>query len=273
MTDETRNTSPQLTQQDAEQLSAYLDNMLTSPERAQLEARLDQNAFLRRELDAMRRTVQAINALPTLKAPRDFTLDPAQIAASGDNTPRIVPPAPRRQRRVAPIGFAAVLALMLFGLISVITLINLPGDDPALEIASAPTETPIIQTFAESADDAPEIGTTTDQGAEAMPRSIAPPNTPAPPTTDATVFQMQPQSDEAARTGEAAASQTTGEMSEMGIQADEASESLETTAAADADLMDEIADLGPARRLQNVLDFIRQIADSVAALFNQTPSE
>lgn len=63
---------------DYELLSAYLDDALEADERAALEARLETDAALRRELAALRQTVALIRALPTLKAPRNFTLTAAQ---------------------------------------------------------------------------------------------------------------------------------------------------------------------------------------------------
>jgi hypothetical protein len=61
--------------QELELLSAYLDGMLTTEERAALEARLANEPALRRELESLRQTVQLMNMLPPVRAPRDFTLD------------------------------------------------------------------------------------------------------------------------------------------------------------------------------------------------------
>ncbi|MDX2078999.1 MAG: hypothetical protein SFZ02_21380, partial [bacterium] len=65
--------------EDLELLSAYLDNMLNEVERSALEIRLAQNEALRTELEALRATVALIKGLPTLKAPRNFTLTPAMV--------------------------------------------------------------------------------------------------------------------------------------------------------------------------------------------------
>ncbi|MBZ0289173.1 MAG: hypothetical protein K8I30_16250 [Anaerolineae bacterium] len=64
---------------DYERLSAYLDGALTDTERAELESRLQTDDGLRRELDALRQTVNLVRALPPLKAPRNFTLTPAMV--------------------------------------------------------------------------------------------------------------------------------------------------------------------------------------------------
>ncbi|MEO1286964.1 MAG: hypothetical protein AAFV93_04295, partial [Chloroflexota bacterium] len=61
-------------------LSAYLDAMLSDDERKQLEIRLEREPFLRSELTSMRQTVTMIHALPTLKAPRNFTITAEDVA-------------------------------------------------------------------------------------------------------------------------------------------------------------------------------------------------
>lgn len=68
-----------LTPHDYEQLSAYLDGVLSEAERRALEARLLDEPDLRRELEALRATVALVRGLPPVKAPRDFTLT-AQMA-------------------------------------------------------------------------------------------------------------------------------------------------------------------------------------------------
>lgn len=65
------------TPEDLEMLSAYLDGHLTPSEREALEARLAQDSDLRAELQGLHETVVLLQALPRLKAPRNFTLDPA----------------------------------------------------------------------------------------------------------------------------------------------------------------------------------------------------
>lgn len=68
-----------LTDRDYELLSAYLDDALTADERSSFEARLQADAELRRELASLRATVALLRDLPTLRAPRDFTLTPAMV--------------------------------------------------------------------------------------------------------------------------------------------------------------------------------------------------
>ncbi|MEO8606990.1 MAG: hypothetical protein ABI690_03875 [Chloroflexota bacterium] len=67
------------TDQDYELLSAYLDGALTETERAALETRLQNDVGLRQELEALRQTVNLVQTLPPLKAPRNFTLTSSMV--------------------------------------------------------------------------------------------------------------------------------------------------------------------------------------------------
>ncbi len=78
--------NPQISQ-DFERLSAYIDNQLSPAEKADLEARLAQDAQLRAGLDDLRRTVRALRNLPTVKPPRSFTLTPEQAGARARRGP------------------------------------------------------------------------------------------------------------------------------------------------------------------------------------------
>jgi hypothetical protein len=64
-------------ERDLELLSAYLDGELTDREQRSLEQRLARDNALRTELDRLRDTVALVGELPRLRAPRQFTLDPA----------------------------------------------------------------------------------------------------------------------------------------------------------------------------------------------------
>lgn len=62
---------------DLDLLSAYLDGQLSAQDRQSLEARLAQDATLRTALQELRDTVALVRGLPRVRAPRNFTLDPA----------------------------------------------------------------------------------------------------------------------------------------------------------------------------------------------------
>lgn len=58
-------------------LSAYLDGELSSHERINLEARLQQEPELQAELAELQQVVALIQSMPRTRAPRNYTLDPA----------------------------------------------------------------------------------------------------------------------------------------------------------------------------------------------------
>ncbi len=60
-----------------ELLSPYLDDAVTADERARVENALAQSPELRAELDSLRATVQLMQSLPRVPAPRPFTLSAA----------------------------------------------------------------------------------------------------------------------------------------------------------------------------------------------------
>lgn len=102
-----------LTERDIELLSAYLDSALTPAEQAEVEARLMTERELRRELEAMRQTVDLLGALPTLKAPRDFTLP--HTTPKPALAVKALPRAQRRRHITLWIGAAAAVFVFIFG--------------------------------------------------------------------------------------------------------------------------------------------------------------
>jgi anti-sigma factor RsiW len=111
-----KNPPPELSDEDAELLSAYIDNMLDATEVAALEARLANDAFLRSELAAMQQMLGWLKTMPQMKAPRNFTIREADVKPVA---PKLVV-MPRRNNWqllsaaaaivVVVIGFAAFIA-------------------------------------------------------------------------------------------------------------------------------------------------------------------
>lgn len=66
----------QLTHQDWEALSAYLDGQLNSHEQNRIEARMETNPALRAALEDLSRTRQILRSTPRLRVPRSFALSP-----------------------------------------------------------------------------------------------------------------------------------------------------------------------------------------------------
>lgn len=145
---------PRLTDRDLELLSAYIDDELSSSERTTLEARLEHEPQLRRELRALRQTVELVRLTPRVRAPRDFTL-----------TPEMVRP-PRVLFFPATAAFSALsaVAAAVFVILGLLLLVQRDGllstgttavTEPAGAIALAPT---IVTEAAE-----PELFTEADQ--------------------------------------------------------------------------------------------------------------
>lgn len=152
-----------LTDNDYELLSAYIDEMLDDAERSAVEQRLREEPLLRRELAALRQTVALLRRLPTLKAPRDFTL-PVTPAAVRDSAPTLTlaptlleRPRTLPRRRPLPLvsvlSAAAAVVLILAG----VGLLLAPAEAPdatagavAGVVTSAPQALLLEQTEAQS---------------------------------------------------------------------------------------------------------------------------
>lgn len=128
---------PDLSERDAELLSAYVDEQLSAAERAELEARLQSDSELRAELIALRQTLRLVRELPTLRAPRDLRLRPEQVAP----VPQLVvlPRAPRVWRVLG--AAAAGLALVLVGGLFLLSQQHLTPTLPPQAVAALPSPT------------------------------------------------------------------------------------------------------------------------------------
>lgn len=135
---------PNLTNTDYELLSAYIDEMLEEDERRMLEARLQTEPLLRRELAALRQTVTLLNHLPTLQAPRNFTLTAAMVG-------ELIQPQratqPRKRVMVFPVmsalSAAAALVMMVIGIGLLLSTASPPAEstmsqaqEPLVEVLS-----------------------------------------------------------------------------------------------------------------------------------------
>lgn len=96
-------------------LSAYIDNQLSPAERAALEQRLRQDNRLKAELDSLQTTVALVRSLPALKAPRNFTLDPAQFGQAKP-TARVINLNARWVSRITAVASVAAVLLVVSAL-------------------------------------------------------------------------------------------------------------------------------------------------------------
>ncbi len=97
---------------DLELLSAYVDGELTGRERAEVEQRLTHDPELRAALADLRQTVALVRSLPPLKAPRNFTLNPALYGRK-----KAWWRVETRLEWVGMLGTAASIVLMVLGVL------------------------------------------------------------------------------------------------------------------------------------------------------------
>lgn len=97
------------TKKEIEMLSAYVDGTLSSHEKSVLEKRLSENSALRTLLTDFQWQKKALNSQPKLRAPRNFTLTPAMVGVSSEQT--------YSQRKFSVFGFVSALAVMIFAIV------------------------------------------------------------------------------------------------------------------------------------------------------------
>jgi hypothetical protein len=149
----------QVSEQDYELLSAYVDGMLTEDERLALERRLHSDADLLRELTALYLTLAMVKQLPTLTAPRNFTLPEAP-------TRWLVFPT---TTTFSALSAAAATFLVAVGFLMLLTTMNAAAPQPASD-----QEVALISNTISSTGNA--AGTTPQEGqAQVLATAVAPP--------------------------------------------------------------------------------------------------
>ncbi len=128
-----------LSDTDLELLSAYADGALSDSERQQLETRLHAEPTLQAELDALRETIRLIKTLPTLRAPRPYTLTREMVGLPAVTPCRSIPFT--LTTTFSAISAAAAMFLVVFGVSLLMT--NRSGAPAASlrDIAMLPTQT------------------------------------------------------------------------------------------------------------------------------------
>lgn len=121
-------------ERDWENLSAYIDGDMSPDERRALEARLAHDPALRAALDDLRENVRLLADLPRVKAPRNFTLDPAVYGRPARGF------AWWSARFAGALGAAASIALVI-GVALMLTVTAAPASvSPPHEVAAQATE-------------------------------------------------------------------------------------------------------------------------------------
>jgi hypothetical protein len=119
-----------------EALTAYLDGALTPGEKRDFEQRLAADEALRADLEQQRLVKQSLGALPRLRAPRNFTLDPA-LYGRPQPAGRLYP-ALRTATVLAAILFVVLLSVDLVGTLGPVGLAGAPQEAEFSQIASEP---------------------------------------------------------------------------------------------------------------------------------------
>jgi hypothetical protein len=131
-----------LTDRDIELLSAYRDGELSARERAEVERRLADDASWRDALAGIEQTHALLNDLPRLRAPRNFTLDPAVYSQPAWWQ---VVLAPRVLQFGGALGAAAAVILIVIGALTNTTQEKALSTVGQSEVAAAPTATLEVQ--------------------------------------------------------------------------------------------------------------------------------
>jgi len=120
-----------------ELLSAYLDNMLNETERLALEARLAENEPLRAELEALRATIALINGLPMLKAPRNFILTPQMVKSKTEvGAPQLVK-SKTEVGRIIRFPISSVMSAAASFVIIILGIVLIFGDQSSPQATSS----------------------------------------------------------------------------------------------------------------------------------------
>jgi hypothetical protein len=119
-----------------EALTAYLDDALTPGEKRDFEQRLAADEALRADLEQQRIVKENLIALPRLRAPRNFTLDPA-LYGRPQPASRLYP-ALRTATVLAAILFVVVFSADLIGTVGPMGLAGAPAEMELSQRASEP---------------------------------------------------------------------------------------------------------------------------------------
>lgn len=103
-----------ISSQDWQLLSEYIDGELSSTQKSRLEERLDADQRLREAYQRLRNTKQVLRSTPQLSAPRRFTLTPEMV---GQAKPRSLFPVFRLATAVISILLVAVLVYDFSGIV------------------------------------------------------------------------------------------------------------------------------------------------------------
>ena len=144
----------QLSPQEWQLLSAYLDNQVSTTERNQIEKQLTSDAAYRQAAESLRQTRTVIRGMPLRRVPHAFTLTPDMVKARRKWG---LFPALRLSSAFAAIASVVLFALQLMpGMMKAAAPMSAPAAPAAMELSTADgavgTEPPVIYWGGPSAD-------------------------------------------------------------------------------------------------------------------------
>ena len=144
-----------ISQNDWQMLSAYVDGELSGEKASRLEKRLEQDQELARSLEQLQKTRQVLRSAPRFSAPRNFSLTREMVEESSSRTGLFNFHFFRLASALATILLAAALVLDFSGL----TLWAPVGQvgAPALEEKAAPAESMLNQDATANKAEEPEM--------------------------------------------------------------------------------------------------------------------
>jgi len=227
MFDFLRNLTKTEAEKQQEMLSAYLDNALTPAEREKFEAQLSSDTTLRASLEQQRQIKENVGQLPRLRAPRNFTLDPAAYGRPASDTAFRLYPVMQGATALAAVLLIFLFSLQFFSLNQQDTVAQAPSaangvseeaadttfDEDAAE-EPAPAAVPEIMSeengeVAANAEEAAEEAE--EEMEEAEEEAMAPPAEPEPAEESGDAYLANPTEQPLGVTGEAETEITGGD--------------------------------------------------------------
>ena len=122
-----------ISRRDWQRLSAYVDGKLTVRERSSLEQRLQADVALRSALADLRTLRTALGSLPSVPAPRNFTLTPEMVGRRAEDS---------LPRRYPVLRLASVVSSLLFVIVLLVDFVGLGTGGLAATRLPAPAALP-----------------------------------------------------------------------------------------------------------------------------------
>ncbi len=177
-------------------LSAYIDNQLSSAERAEVDSHLEGCAVCRRELETLHWTVSLLRAVPQRRVPRSFTIP---VPARAPERPHLLSLRWSYGFLRAATAFAALLLVLVVASDLVIRTSTFPAPAPAALLAPGAEKERAVERVFEAprapAAAAPPLATTTPTDAKRLQGQAAA----SPPATQAAALAAAPAAQPTAR--------------------------------------------------------------------------